>query len=172
MEDSSTSFGIDFLQIAPNGKLYGSTWGGGLPALHVINNPDLKGDSANFVYGGQPTFTINSINLPNLINYKLGPLIGSGCDTINTTINQPTTTNLQPRIIPNPANKYAYIEMGMQGNYTFELLNATGQIVDIKETKQVDIFDTEHLASGVYFVKVIDKPTGAELATKKVVVGH
>ena len=172
LEDSSTSFGIDFLQIAPNGKLYGSTWGGGLPALHVINNPDLKGDSANFVYGGQPTFTINSINLPNLINYKLGPLIGSGCDTINTTINQPTTTNLQPRIIPNPANKYAYIEMGMQGNYTFELLNATGQIVDIKETKQVDIFDTEHLASGVYFVKVIDKPTGAELATKKVVVGH
>ena len=169
---ANDSYWIKFLQLSMNGKLYGSTWGGGLAALHVINYPDLKGDSAGFVYGGQPTFTINSINLPNLINYKLGPLTGSGCDTINTGVTETQSQNLRPRIIPNPANKYAYIEMGSQGNYQFELLNEAGQVVDRKETKQVDIFDTEHLSSGVYVLRVIDKTTGAELTAKKVVVVH
>jgi hypothetical protein len=74
--------------------------------------------------------------------------------------------------MPNPADKYAYVEMGMQGNYEFDLLNVAGQIVDKKQTPQVDIFDTEHLASGVYFIRVIDKATGAEIAAGKVVVAH
>jgi len=174
--DSNDEFQLRFLQLAPNGKLYGCTWDGGLKALHVVNYPDLKGDSANFVYGGQPTYTLNSFNLPNLINYKLGALLGSGCDTIKTdttgvSITGVNGTNL-PRIMPNPADKYAYVEMGMQGNYEFDLLNVAGQIVDKKQTPQVDIFDTEHLASGVYFIRVIDKATGAEIAAGKVVVAH
>ena len=171
LEDSSTWHGIRFLQSAPNGKIYGCTWNGGLSALHVINNPDLKGDSADFVYAGQPTYTDNSINLPNLINYKLGPLVGSGCDTI--TSNAEVGINSQRiRIIPNPADKYAYVEMGMQGNFAFELVNVAGQVLDKKETRQVDIFDTEHLASGAYFLRVIDNVTGVEIASKKVVVTH
>ena len=171
LEDSATWYGVHILQLAPNGKIYGSTWNGGLYALHVINRPDEKGDSANFVYGGQPVLTDNSVNLPNLINYKLGPLIGSGCDTI-TSVEDLRDNNRDPRVIPNPANKYAYVEMGMQGNYKFELLNISGQVIDTKETRQVDIFDTEQLAAGAYFIRVIDKTTGVELAVKKVVVAH
>ena len=164
-------YGIHMLQLSPNGKLYASTWGGGLKALHVINNPDLKGDSAAFVYAAQPTYTINSINLPNLINYRLGPLYASGCDTI-TDIKQQTANNQLLRIMPNPADKYAYVEVSAQGNYEFELLTESGQIIDKKGTKQVDIFDTERLANGVYVVRVIDKASGIEIITKKVVVAH
>jgi hypothetical protein len=162
---------MGYLQEAPNGKIYASTWNGGLPALHVINYPDQKGDSAGFVFGGQPTLTINSINVPNLINYKLGPLMGSGCDTI-TAITGVSTNSQEPKIMPNPANKYAYVEIGMQGNYEFDLLNTNGQVVDKKETPQIDIFDTEHIAAGSYFIRVIDKITGNEVATKKVAVVH
>jgi hypothetical protein len=169
--DSTDLYGINMLQMAPNGKLYASTWGGGLAALHVINNPDAKGDSSDFVYGGQPTLSINSNNVPNLINYNLGPLVGSGCDTIPTGIT-PQTISCVLRVLPNPANKYAYAEMGMQGNYEFELLNTTGQVIDKKQTHQLDIFDTEHLASGVYFISVIDKTANRQIATKKVVVLH
>jgi hypothetical protein len=62
--------------------------------------------------------------------------------------------------------------MGMQGNYEFDLLNATGQVVAKTETRQVDIFDTESLSSGIYFIRVIDLTTEAEVATKKVVLAH
>jgi len=154
------------LQTAENGKLYGSTWNGGLKALHVVNHPDLKGDSAGFVYGGQPTLTQNALSLPNLINYKLGSLVGSGCDTIPTGVAQQTISN-SLRVLPNPADKYAYVEMGAQGNYEFDLLTVSGQVMATKQTQQVDIFDTETLAPGVYFLRVTDKTTGAQLAAKK-----
>jgi hypothetical protein len=171
VSDSNDFFGLDMLQLGPNGKMYCSTYNGGLYALHVINYPDSLGSSCGFVYGGQHTLTNNSVNVPNMINYNLGPLIGSGCDTIKTGIANAGENNLL-RIRPNPADKYLYVEVGMQGSYEFDLLNAAGQILDKKETRQVDIFDTEHLASGVYFLRVIDKATGAEVCGRKVVVVH
>ena len=171
LEDSATWYGIRFLQIAPNGKIYGSTWNGGLYALHVINSPDLKGDSADFVYGGQPTLTVASYNLPNLINYKLGALFGNGCDTITTGLTA-QTANDPLRIQPNPANKYAYVEMGMQGNYIFQLLDATGKLLSQKQTPQIDIFDTEQLPNGIYFISVKDRSSNAEIANRRVVVAH
>jgi hypothetical protein len=169
--NNNAFYGIDMLQIAPNGKLYGSTWGGGLYAIHVVNAPDLKGDSADFVYGGQQTLTQNSMNLPNLINYNLGPLFGSGCDTIPTGIGNVVDNNLL-RLIPNPADKYLYVEMGMQGNYEFDLLNITGQVIDKKETRQIDNFDTEFLASGTYFLQVLDKCNANKAITQKLVIQH
>jgi len=172
LRDSATVYGIDFLQLAPNGKLYGSTWDGGLYNLHVINYPDLKGDSAGFVYGGQPTYSTNSNELPNLINYKLGPLTGSGCDTIANGVGNIAQADNLLRILPNPANKYAYVEAGMQGNYRFDLLTENGQILSSKQTRQVDIFDTEQLAAGIYFIKATDLTTGAALAVRRLVVGH
>jgi hypothetical protein len=170
-KDSGDFYGMDLIQMAPNGKLYASTWNGGLHAMHVINYPDFKGDSADFAYGGQPTWSNNSFNVPNLINYNLGALTGSGCDTIPTGVTQLTISNLL-RVLPNPADKYIYVEMGMQGNYEFDLLNGTGQFLVKKETRQVGIFDTEGIASGIYFIRAIDKTTDNEIAAKKLVVVH
>lgn len=172
ISDSTDQYGIDKLQLAENGKLYGCTWNGGLYALHVVNYPDNDGDSVDFVYGGQPTLTLSSYNLPNLINYKLGPLTGSGCDTLPNAIPYLGKADALIRIMPNPADKYAYVEVGYQGNYTFQLLNEAGQLVATKQTRQVDIFDTEALAAGVYFVRVVDGGTGAEVITKKLIVVH
>ncbi len=62
--------------------------------------------------------------------------------------------------------------MGKQGNYEFDLVNTNGQIVDTKQTKQIDIFDTERLASGTYLLRVIDKATGSEIKSEKLVVVH
>ena len=170
--DSSDFYGLGMLQASPLGKLYCSTWNGGLYAIHVINYPNIDGANAGFVYAGQPTLTLNSNNFPNLINYKLGALIGSGCDTLLNSIAESTILNDQLRLIPNPADKYLYVEMGMQGNYEFDLINETGQVIARKETRQVDIFDTGNLANGVYFIRVVDKATGAEIETRKVVVVH
>ena len=169
--DSSDHAQIDFINLAPNGKIYGSTFNGGFYFLHVINYPDSLGSSCGFVYGGQPTLSLNTINLPNLPNYKLGPLIGSGCDTITTGLTA-LTANDPLRVQPNPANKYAYVEMGMQGNYTFQLLDATGKLIGQKQTPQIDIFDTEQLPNGIYFISVKDRSSNVEIANRRVVVAH
>jgi hypothetical protein len=172
--DSNDFFEMDMVQLAPNGKIYASTWNGGLQALHVVNYPDSLGASCGFVYGGQPILTLTSGNIPNLINYNLGPLVGSGCDTIpdSPALIKPLVENNLLRIMPNPADKYLYVEMGMQGNYEFQLLNEMGQLIDTKETRQVDDFDTERLANGIYFLKAIDKSNPMNSITKKVVIAH
>ena len=106
-----------------------------------------------------------------MINYNLGILYGSGCDTI-TGVTSLFAGDNPLRLMPNPADKYLYVEMGMQGNYEFDLLNATGQVIERKETRQVDNFDTENLASGAYFLKVIDEKSLNTTITKKLVVQH
>jgi hypothetical protein len=172
-ESISVPIGLDFLQLAPNGKIYASTWSGGSYFIHVIKHPDEKGDSCQFIYAGQPTLSLNSVNLPNIVNYRLGALAGSACDTITTGIrNENHEIMEQPSISPNPADKYMYIEMPQQGNYTFELLNANGQLIVSRETKQVDIINTESLESGVYFLRITDPHTNHELSTVKLAVKH
>ena len=169
--DTSDYSQIGFVQLAPNGKLYGCTWNGGYYFLHKINYPDQLGTACEFVRGGQPVLSLDALNLPNLINYRLGPLIGSGCDTITTGLTA-QTANDPLRVQPNPANKYAYVEMGMQGNYTFQLLDATGKLISQKQTPQIDIFDTEQLPNGIYFISVKDRSSNTEIAGRRVVVAH
>jgi hypothetical protein len=173
--NSSDEAEMRMLQIAPNGKLYASCFSGGFYFIHAINYPDLKGDSADYTDTAFTTLTANSFQFPNMINYQLGTLANSACDTIHADTTGVGVIKVAGgsllRIMPNPADKYLYVEMGMQGNYDFDLLNAIGQVLERKETKQVDIFDTESLANGVYFLKVINTVTN-EILTKKMIVQH
>jgi hypothetical protein len=171
-EDSSDQYEFSRTGLAPNGKIYVSTWSGGLSALHVINDPSRFGDSCNFVYGGQPILTVNSVNLPNMINYKLGALIGSGCDTLPPNgindIDKQSLLNIQP----NPANKYVYVEVGKPGTYTITLHDITGKQLLQAQTPQVTIFDTENLPAGTYLINISNTQTGALVESRRVVVQH
>ena len=170
-QTGSQHAGISQLSLACDGRIYGSTWDAGYNFLHVINSPDRLGLNCNFVYGGQPTLSFYSSNLSNTANPRLGALTSSGCDTITTT--QITETEKQQvRIQPNPANKYVYVEMPMQGNYIFELLNEAGQLIEQKQTRQVDIFNTENLPSGIYYLKVTSSKTSSLVSSQKVIVQH
>jgi hypothetical protein len=143
-------------------------------SFHVINNPDLKGDSCNFVYASQPTYSHNNI-VPNMINYTLGPLIGSGCDTIPDSVlsvGQVPLVQNNLRVLPNPTDKNLYVQMSNTGNYEFQLLSTLGQVIDIKESLQKSAFNTQRLAGGIYFIKAIDKNNTINSVTKKVVITH
>ncbi|MBL7915503.1 MAG: T9SS type A sorting domain-containing protein [Bacteroidia bacterium] len=103
------------LRLAPDGKIYVSSWHvfnfPGYPYpdtaysqvntnLSVINMPDSAGFACDFqpysfYLGGSRTYA----GLPNNPNYDLGPLVGSGCDTI-TAISE---THSEPAI-----NLYVY----------------------------------------------------------------
>lgn len=169
--DSNDYAQMDIIQLAPNGKLFASCWAGGFYFFHTVERPDEKGDSCRFIDTGFVSLTINSSNLPNMINYKLGPLAGSGCDTIATVIAKGEPDN-PVRVQPNPANKYFYTEMPLQGNYVFELINQAGQLIDKKETRQVDIFNTENLPNGVYYLKVSDRNNPMLISSQQVVIQH
>ena len=169
--NDTDGFGIDMIQLGPDSKLYGSTWNGGYYLLHVVNYPDEPGDNCGFADTGIITLTESTANLPNMVNYMLGPLVGSGCDTI-TDLSQTLSFGEGLRVQPNPADKYLYVEMPMQGDYELDLVNETGQVIAKKQTRQVDIFDTEGLPVGVYFVKAINKQNSYSSVAQKVVVVH
>ena len=170
---SPGEYDIDQVSLAADGRIYASCFAGGAKFLHVINFPDELGLNCNFVYGGQPTLSDNSINVSNTANTRLGALIGSGCDTIITDISPlPNGEGLGVRIQPNPADKSFYIEMPQQGNYIFELINEQGQIVETRETHQVDIINVQGIESGVYFLSVKYADSNKKIATQKVIVQH
>ncbi|MFM9946922.1 MAG: PKD domain-containing protein [Saprospiraceae bacterium] len=68
-------------QLAPDGKIYINA-PNGVDVMHVINNPDLPGDSCDVCQHCVQLPTYNAFSMPNFPNYRLGALEGSPCDTL------------------------------------------------------------------------------------------
>ncbi len=68
-------------QLAPDGKIYFCTTNTGR-WLNAIHHPDEKGLACMAQERALRFPTINSHNVPNHPNYRLGPLDGSPCDTL------------------------------------------------------------------------------------------
>jgi hypothetical protein len=68
-------------QLAPDGKIYINS-NNGSRYLHVIEQPDLPGDSCQVCQHCLEIPSVNNFSLPNFPNYRLGPLEGSPCDTL------------------------------------------------------------------------------------------
>jgi hypothetical protein len=105
------------LTLGPDGRIY--TGIGGvicndptLPApydlgwyLGVINNPDSLGPACNYnPYGLFIGQNCISGNLPNYINYDLGPWVGSPCDTLTTTGLSENPAKPKSLLLPTPPN--------------------------------------------------------------------
>jgi hypothetical protein len=127
----------------------------------------------NWGWGGKDNgyFLISNLNTP--------PYNWSWTETAIIGIQPPSYlaienvgSELGLRVFPNPADKYVDVEMGGQGDYEFDLLNLTGQVIDRKETAQGGVFDVEGLVNGVYVLRVIDRNNAGRIFTRKVVVGH
>ena len=69
-------------QLAPDGKIYIST-SNGTDVLHVIHRPDEAGVACMLEQHGIRVPTYNATSMPNFPNYRLGPLDGSPCDTLD-----------------------------------------------------------------------------------------
>ena len=69
------------LQLAPDGRIYGTT--NYLPTreLHVINSPNRSGKDCNFKQH-HIKLPSRKFQIPNFPNYRLGPIDGSDCDTL------------------------------------------------------------------------------------------
>lgn len=174
------------LQLAPDNKIYmANAFDPGFPFnttydslnmyIGVINNPDSAGLQCNFapysVYlGGHRSF----FGLPNMLNYNLGSLTGSPCDTL-TGVNTLNTNTTQLNLCPNPATNHVNITYQFKTNEQalFTLYNSMGQEV-VRKTlygafKSL-LLHTNTYHAGMYYYKVVMK--NKMLQTGKLVIGR
>jgi len=120
----------DMAQLGPDGKIYVGADNSNF-YYSVIDNPDGQRASCNFLDHSLevPTFVIG---LPNHCNWRLGPLYGSGCDTL-TSVNTAIAQEQILKIFPNPVNDIATIDYGFKdwnkGGVSMEINNQLGQVV-------------------------------------------
>lgn len=95
--------GFSQMYLTPNGKIIIDNYGSiGYGNFHLIDSPDVAGLGCHFKFNGLHTSTLNPVTLPNMINYRLGALHGSGCDTI-TGLTDAMPESYAMKLYPNPA---------------------------------------------------------------------
>ncbi|HMG15901.1 MAG TPA: T9SS type A sorting domain-containing protein, partial [Saprospiraceae bacterium] len=150
-----------YMQNGPDGKIYMCTLNGET-VLHVINNPDEKGKACNFTQHSVQLIGPNSFSLPNFPNYRLGPLIGSGCDTLATSV---SSVEEIPKIsvYPNPVSSTLSIELNNKLNHekTFKVAvyQLSGKEIykgDIPAFAYIHNVDVSSWPAGMYYFSVTD----------------
>ena len=157
--DSSDFYLLHQHGLALNGKIYVSTWHGGLQGLHAIEKPNELGTASNFVYNAVQTISLNTNKVPNMVNYKLGAAVGSGCDTVVSGINDLAVANLNLQLFPNPVQKKLTVRTKQYVHQArLRLLDAIGKVVyENPNFHQEETLDLDRLSQGIYFVEVSNK---------------
>jgi len=163
------------IELGPDGKIYVGT-SSYSRCISIINSPDKVFPDCDFQeYVPILPFFSGGVGMPHYPNYRLGPLVGSSCDTLSDT-NEVTISNENKiKLYPNPATS----------NFTIELMDFLSHNKDL-DVSLVDIngkeyyhskipafayihnIDSSNLASGMYCVLLKDR--FKLLATKKVIV--
>ncbi len=156
------------LLLGPDNKIYISKGNGsGLNSntvhtqnIDVILNPDVVGTGCNYrsnyfyLNGGRTTY-----GLPNMVNYNLGPVVGSICDSLSTGISEYKEKSNPYIISPNPVKQW--INIYQREDFTnvkpihATLFNMQGKIVFEKEMKAEDFsIPVSDLGIGVYVLQL------------------
>lgn len=155
-------FGSAFhtMQIAPDGKIY-SSCGNTEWVYHVIDQPDLKGDSCRFLQHGIELPSVCG-GVPNFVNYRLGALAGSACDTLTAVSPLSDGGGQGVRCFPNPAVEYVVVDYGFtdwsRGGVSLEISNEQGQLMHTQTLPMYSGFqkiDVSRYAAGIYNATVI-----------------
>ncbi len=85
---------VFLMQEAPNGKIYVASSIDN-QYLHVIHNPNEKGQDCNFELRGLDLSSSLNFSLPNNPNFRLGPIDGSICDTLGIDNNPVAKFNFE-----------------------------------------------------------------------------
>jgi hypothetical protein len=128
--------------------------------MDIILNPDVVGAGcdyrSNYLYlnGGRTTY-----GLPNMVNYNLGPLVGSICDSLSTGISEKPSRSSPFTIIPNLVKEIIHIyrkEDFTQGReYHVTLFNTQGQVVFEREMQAGEYsIPASGLSVGVYVLQL------------------
>jgi len=177
-DGSANPFGSTFfmLQLAPDGKIYGSCTNAE-SVLHVIDYPDSAGKACHVRQHGLQLPAYCAYGLPNYPNFRLGPLVGSGCDTLAVGLDAAAGAGRDRpllRIYPNPATDEVVVELAGFGNLAglgIEITNLQGRIVAVQAVAgkvSSTAISLANMPAGAYIVKLTRD--GSLLYTGKLLV--
>ena len=154
--------GFEFMQIGPDGKIYMTTqWA--THYMHCINYPDSLGVGCDLQQHSLLLPTYNGNTIPNFVNYFLGPVVGSVCDSLGLGVPENALHYFKFSIQPNPLAekvlhcKYVLPQTASGGKAgVLEVLDLTGRIL-VKEP--LPEWSTEqhiklNVTAGLYLVRI------------------
>lgn len=151
-----TSF--ENMQIGPDGKIYMTTvWA--THYLHRINYADSIGVACDMQQHLISLPTYNGNTIPNFVNYSLGPVIGSVCDSLGLGIQESELHNFNFSIQPNPiADKILNCKYKLPRNKrgVIEIFDITGRSIFSESLPPWSTEQHYHLkiSAGMYTVKL------------------
>ncbi len=173
-EDSGNYVMFDQMQIAPNGKIYVGNFNGHINTYSIVNEPEVKDTLCKFSYHSDTIKgSVVVIGVPNMPNYHLGTLVGSGCDTIVNSIPSISESEGQVQIIvnPNPASSMVRVTVsGAQGVIQLAIYNTLGEAISITQINEYAELSVTDLPNGVYYYAANSNQT--IFAKGKLVVQH
>jgi hypothetical protein len=128
--------------------------------MDVILNPDVVGAGcdyrSNYLYlnGGRTTY-----GLPNMVNYNLGPVAGSLCDSLSTGIFE-TSSKVNPFVIsPNPVRSWIHVyqkgDFNKGQEYDLSIFSMQGQLVMRRNMKGNEYsVPVSFLSEGMYVLQI------------------
>lgn len=144
----------------------GSQW------LHVIQEPDKRGQACHFEQHTLKLPTVNNFTLPHFPNYRLGPLGEPQCDSIWVSTDHPEegVTMNQYKVAPNPTFgnlRIRTFDNGYVENIKVSIYDTSGSLVLSSKQTEIDLSD---LPSGVYICRITDDTGNVQI--EKVVVAN
>ena len=167
-------------QLAINNKIYfSSMWGATMVINPVADSMSGFIGVVNFPDSAYPACMFNQYEIwcnavpygesGSLVNYKMGPLLNSLCDTLSSTTGIANLEkDIQFKVFPNPTNDKFNISWPVQGGYTWALKSLAGSVLN-SGTQQAGnaTISTAHLPEGMYFLEV---HSAKESKVEKVVI--
>jgi Secretion system C-terminal sorting domain len=167
-------------QIGPDGKIYVLPTAG-RRSFTVIEKPDILGLGCNvkqhkYETVGTSIYNTATVHQPaRFPNFRLGPVIGSPCDTITSATQAPSIES-KMLLRPNPASDYSVVDITISEYSETMYLEvdvsavsgahiATYQVPPYAALQRIE---TSTLPNGVYFVTL--KSRGVAVKTEKLVV--
>jgi len=154
---------FSYTQLAPNGKIY-ITAGGNTHYLHTIDFPDSLGQACYVAQHSIELTALQGESMPFFPNFRLGPILGSICDTITSSELLPDFNAFAHLdLFPNPTTGLITIQIKSNDLVVpdrIEIKNIFGNLVKkipISSYQSYFSLDLGFLPSGIYIAVLIDK---------------
>ena len=130
--------------------------------MTVIDNPNALGNNCNVIQQGVQLLSYNSTSIPNIPNFRLGPIDGSLCDTLGIDNIIVSSENEKPknahiRIFPNPTNdilNVEYIDFQNKKIIVTDILGRTQKILPLQsETTNINL---SNFSNGIYYLSIYE----------------
>jgi hypothetical protein len=145
---------FNMMQLAPDGKIYMNATNG-VYKLHVIHNPDAKGQACNLEQHGLELPVSVGFTMPMYPHYRLTNWAGSPCDSLaGVAVQQPEKEAVVLSIAPNPAEAFIQVGINSDEGGMLRVVDVAGRLMFQSATEATAPFvriDVQTWPAGVYY---------------------